>query len=96
MTSPHFVGFIKNTPEGLVRIKNIRKAVKNTGFRIVLRGRNEDRQQFAKQYQGGRMGLRQSIPCKFASYFALYLRSSDGPTIYDGLEGIKAKIVSVS
>lgn len=86
----NFVGFATLGGFGLDFISDVRKVLKGTGFRIVLRGRNEDRKQHAGrtmsvngyEYKSTHRMLRQSIPLRFSTYAGMYLRetSADATT----------------
>ncbi len=71
-----FVGHFSYDDNGKEFIKDVRKLLKGTGYRLWVRGGNPDRKQFSKNYYQHAM-LRQSLPLNFASYVRFYLRDDD-------------------
>jgi len=67
--------FVKNDEAGQNFLREL-KAHLNCGWRLTIRGRNENRRQFvdhAKRLYSA--SLRQSLPPQYASYFAVYFSS---------------------
>ena len=94
--SPSFVGHVNNSHVLHIFLAAIRKTLKGTGYSVWLRSRNPDRKQFYPEssrtviYRDGTKWTRpssfqQDLPPKFASYWAMYVRTN----VRDYSEGLK-------
>lgn len=96
--SDSFVGFVLPTKAGKMFMDDVRKVLKNSGFRLTVHGRNPDRKQFYKNekrllHKYVDCGVErvytpkhqfcQDLPLKFATSYALYLRSINGQMGWD-------------
>ena len=72
---PNFAGYVSLDDTGKSFIKDVRKLLRLSGFRLWVRGGNPDRKQFAKN-KWSHSDLRQSLPLKYATYGRLYIRTS--------------------
>ena len=68
-----FVGHISLDDTGKAFVKDVRKLLRLSGFRLWIRGGNPDRKQHAKN-QWDHAGLRNALPLKYSTYIRLYLR----------------------
>ncbi|SRR6266704_2362997 len=64
--------YIPNDPQGQVILKYLKRHVNTRTHRLRVRGRNENRRQFAET-RWDHARLRQDCPSDKASYFAVYL-----------------------
>lgn len=68
-----FVGHVSFDDTGKAFVKDVRKLLRLSGFRLWIRGGNSDRKQFAKS-RWDHAALRNALPLKHANYIRLYLR----------------------
>lgn len=66
------VFFVPNNEEGQLFIRNLRRYLNRAHYKIRIRGRNENRKQFVGERGGS---VRQFVPVRMASYFAVYIDS---------------------
>ena len=76
-----FVGHVSFDTEGKNFIKDVKKLLRCSGYRLWLRGGNPNRKQFngtpnGYGYKHTTNSLRASLPIKFATYVRLYLRET--------------------
>jgi len=67
------VFYVPNNDDGRAFLKQVRKYLNRANWKVRVRGRNENR----KQYRAvtGRK-LKEDLPQKYASYFAVYVHSA--------------------
>lgn len=68
-----FVGHVSFDDTGKAFVKDVRKLLRLSGFRLWIRGGNQDRKQFSKNVWE-HSALRNALPLKHANYIRLYLR----------------------
>lgn len=66
--------YVPNTPDGKMLLQGIKEHL-NAGWRMIKRGRNENRKKFVSDRRS-HLGLRQSLPASCSSYFAVYFKSN--------------------
>lgn len=75
------VFYVPNDKEGQAFIRNMRRFLNRSMYKVRIRGRNENRKQFRINRSVG--SLQEFIPLALASYFAVYIDSPGCDAVLD-------------